>query len=131
MEFKREYWFLSNMYPCTITCNTLSFTCVEAAFQACKCLERAKEFTNLNGFEAKKLGNQVPLRADWNQVKVNYMRALLKRKFTQYPGLLQQLKQIKEPIVEDNDWGDTYWGVCKGKGQNVLGKLLEEIKDTL
>lgn len=131
MKFRDHYWFLSNMYPCTIACNTLSFTCVEAAFQACKCPERAQEFVGLDGFAAKKLGKQVPLRADWNEVKVGYMRALLKRKFKQNPNLLAQLREIKGPIVENNDWGDTYWGVCKGKGQNVLGKLLEEIRDTL
>jgi len=25
-------------------------------------------------------------------------------------------------IQEGNYWGDTFWGVCKGKGENNLGK---------
>jgi len=31
-------------------------------------------------------------------------------------------------LVEGNDWGDTYWGQCKGRGQNHLGKLIMRIR---
>ena len=37
------------------------------------------------------------------------------------------LKLIKEDIVEDNYWNDTFWGMCKGKGNNILGKILMNI----
>ncbi len=33
-------------------------------------------------------------------------------------------------IVERNTWNDTFWGVCKGKGENHLGILLMEIRDS-
>ena len=36
MLFRNKYYFLSNMYPCKITYNGLTYTCVEAAFQAQK-----------------------------------------------------------------------------------------------
>jgi predicted NAD-dependent protein-ADP-ribosyltransferase YbiA (DUF1768 family) len=45
--------------------------------------------------------------------------------------LSEQLKQITEPIVENNTWNDTYWGVCNNVGENHLGKLLTEIKEEL
>jgi predicted NAD-dependent protein-ADP-ribosyltransferase YbiA (DUF1768 family) len=32
--------------------------------------------------------------------------------------------------VEGNSWGDTYWGVCKGKGQNKLGHILMQVRST-
>jgi hypothetical protein len=31
-------------------------------------------------------------------------------------------------LIEDNDWDDTYWGVCNGAGENNLGKLLMKIR---
>jgi hypothetical protein len=27
-------------------------------------------------------------------------------------------------LIEGNTWGDTFWGVCNGIGQNHLGKIL-------
>ena len=31
-------------------------------------------------------------------------------------------------LVEKNDWGDTFWGVCSGKGENYLGRLLMQVR---
>jgi predicted NAD-dependent protein-ADP-ribosyltransferase YbiA (DUF1768 family) len=56
------------------------------------------------------------------------MYELLRIKFSD-PELMKQLKQVQGEIVEDNYWGDTYWGVFKGQGTNVLGKLLMKIRD--
>lgn len=127
MLFKDKYWFLSNMYPCRIEYNGYVFNSIEAAFQAQKDPKRAVEFTALNGFEAKRLGKQVALRADWEEVKLTIMEDLLRIKFSD-KVLRQWLCQINEPIVEDNHWHDTYWGMCNGRGQNNLGKLIEKIK---
>lgn len=133
MYFKGKYDFLSNMYPCEIKTQMegkeYSFSCVEAAFQASKCPKRASEFISLNGFEAKKLGRLVELRKDWNEVRVEVMKELIKQKFSK-PDLLEKLKSINGEIVETNCWGDTFWGKCYGKGENKLGKILMEIRDT-
>ena len=40
-----------------------------------------------------------------------------------YPDLLVDLQNIDEPIVMDNYWGDTFWGVYKGKGHNFIGRM--------
>ena len=34
-------------------------------------------------------------------------------------------------LVEGNHWGDRYWGVCDGEGQNKLGKLLMQVRGEL
>ena len=34
-------------------------------------------------------------------------------------------------IVEGNTWGDTFWGVCGGVGENHLGKVLMRIRAEL
>ena len=135
MRFRNEYWFLSNMYPCSIWYEgaldgKYIFRSVETIFQMMKCDDdNEKEgFELLNGFEAKKRGRRVKLRSDWHEVKVSVMREILKRKF-ELPELINKLKEIKGEIVEDNHWGDRYWGRCNGTGKNVLGKLLMEIRD--
>lgn len=131
MQFRGKYAFLSNFYEVPITVEGRRFRCVEAAFQAAKCPSRAKEFENLNGSEAKRLGRKVALRPDWEEEKLDIMYQLLVAKFAQHPELAEKLKATLEPIIEDNTWGDTYWGRCNGKGQNHLGQLLEHLKLTL
>ena len=130
MRFRDEYYFLSNMYPIYIPYKNGLYKCVESAFQMMKCSDdnEKKGFELLNGFEAKKRGRRVKLRSDWHEVKVSVMREILKRKF-ELPELINKLKEIKGEIVEDNHWGDRYWGRCNGTGKNVLGKLLMEIRD--
>ena len=37
----------------------------------------------------------------------------------------------KATLVEGNSWGDTFWGVCRGKGKNMLGKILMRVRKRL
>tara|TARA_Y100001963_G_C6403607_1_gene275243 strand:- start:57 stop:455 length:399 start_codon:yes stop_codon:yes gene_type:complete len=130
MIFRNEYYFLSNMYPCNICYEEGSYKSVESVFQMMKCADdnEKKGFEFLNGFEAKKRGRRVKLRSDWHEVKVDVMKSILESKFSN-PELLNKLKAVKGEIVEDNHWGDRYWGRCNGVGKNMLGKLLMEIRD--
>lgn len=130
MKFRYEYYFLSNMYPCKIKLGKYTFSCAEAAFQAAKCPARVSEFIGIDGYAAKKLGRKVELRSDWNEVKLNFMERIVRAKFNQHPELKEKLINLDCPtIVEDNNWGDTFWGVCNGKGENHLGKILTKLKE--
>lgn len=42
---------------------------------------------------------------------------------------MEKLKAFDDDIVEDNDWGDTFRGICNYEGQNNLGKILMELRD--
>lgn len=137
MVFRDEYYFLSNMYPCTVTMSmngkTYTFPCSESAFQAAKCPPQAYLFATgpknkyPDGFKAKKGGRNVPLRPDWEQIKLHVMAEALHAKFSN-PQLEAKLVSITGPIVEENTWHDTYWGCCAGEGANYLGRLLMEIR---
>lgn len=133
MLFKDKYFFLSNFSPCIIKINIngkdLIFSSVEAAFQAHKNFELAEKFVLLKPLEAKRYGKKVPLTTtNWDIERIYVMTRLLIQKFKD-PELFIKLKSIEEAIAEDNYWGDTFWGVCKGVGDNVLGKLLMYIRD--
>ena len=71
------------------------------------------------------------IRKDWEEVKLEAMELVLYLKFSQNKDLLLRLKEEELPLVEKNDWNDTFWGVYKGKGANHLGKLLEKIREEL
>lgn len=131
-SFRNKYEFLSNFYPCLIVYDNDTYASVERAFQAAKCedrLERLQFQICPSDKEAKKRGRDVKLRPDWEDVKVDIMRDLLKYKFSQ-PHLLKLLIETGDAeLIECNTWGDTFWGVCKGEGQNMLGELLMEIRE--
>lgn len=136
MKFRDDYYFLSNMYPCNIRVKIngelMTFRCAESAFQACKDPASAKSFAPLNGFDAKKLGKRVRLRPDWSAIRVTVMRNVVRAKFTQNPELANKLLATGSTyLVEDNEWGDKYWGVYNGQGENMLGKILMETRESL
>ncbi len=118
------------MYPVNIKVLNYNFKCVEAAYQAFKTTNRYdfESFLFLDGYQAKRHGKQIRIRDDWDEIKVKVMYKLLTIKFKD-GILLSKLRAVDEPIIEHNHWGDTFWGVCDGVGQNVLGQLLTRIKN--
>lgn len=82
--------------------------------------------------EAKQLGSEIAGVPDWDERKVEVMRRGLAAKLTpdSEPGVLL-LATGCSPLVEGNDWDDTFWGVCNGRGRNTLGILLTERRGVL
>lgn len=133
-EFRGENYFLSNFYQAQVFYEGIAYDNSEAAFQASKSFNPKvrKTFQYNSGSTAKRRGKRVVLRPDWESVKLKIMREICYAKFTQNPELKQKLLQTGNCIlVESNDWGDTYWGVCNGSGENHLGKILMDIRDEL
>lgn len=82
--------------------------------------------------EAKRLGGRIPIRHDWEQVKLDVMEAILRDKFTRHHDLQAWLLDTgNRELVEGNTWGDRFWGVCGGVGENHLGRLLMKIRAEL
>lgn len=132
-KFDGEYSFLSNFYPCIIDIDGIRYGTVEHAFQASKTDnqqdKRRIAFASTPG-RAKRLGQSVTLRPDWEDIKVEVMRGLLIIKFVDNPVLGSRLIATgNAELVEGNTWGDQFWGVCGGEGKNWLGRLLMEIRE--
>ena len=132
-SFKDENYFLSNFYSAPIVYNGLLFQNNEAAFQAQKCINKAdrEKFCNLNPTEARNLGRKIPLRKDWEQVKMTVMKEIVMAKFEQNPDLMEKLLNTGNAYLEEgNTWGDRTWGTVNGIGANNLGRILMEVRES-
>lgn len=131
MKFRGEFSFLSNFTESPLEYKGFSFPTAEHAYQAAKAVFE-EDFhairTACSPVVAKRMGQKIKVRDDWNKVKVSVMREILEIKFS-IPEFEQRLLKIEGPIVEENNWGDTFWGVCDGKGKNNLGKILMRLRD--
>lgn len=130
-EFRGKYYFLSNFYEAPVTIDGITYQNNEAAFQAQKVFgEERLKFQDISAKDAKHLGRRVRLRPDWEEVKVDLMRKIVKAKFEQNQDLMTSLLKTEgEVLVEGNTWGDRTWGVSGGVGQNLLGKILMDVRE--
>lgn len=138
-QFRGRFGFLSNFYPCTVELKgtqlfpeiasheIYSARSVEHAYQAAK----SKKKSSLNKVlgagsagEAKKVGRGIILRPDWEFVKLDIMRSLIESKFSERRLGKALVDTAPHVLIEGNNWGDTFWGVCNGVGYNYLGLLL-------
>jgi ribA/ribD-fused uncharacterized protein len=130
--FRDQYRFLSNFWPCEIlSLDGDVYPSVEHAYQACKfsCVSIRSSIRGVaTAGEAKRIGRRGG-RMDWDRIKLSVMEALLLIKFCPGSTELALLKATAgRELVEGNTWGDVYWGVCGGVGENHLGKLLMKIR---
>lgn len=132
-SFRGDYFFLSNFYEAPVSYDGLTYKNNEAAFQAQKINAKDRHtFTDLSASEAKRLGRIVILRRDWEHVKVKIMYEIVKAKFEQNPDLRIKLLNTGDAELEEgNTWGDRIWGTVNGSGQNLLGKILMQVRDEL
>ena len=135
LEFSGEHRWLSNFWPAPVIMDGEEYPSVENAYQAAKVLPSVRKvFTTCAPGVAKKMGQPPNFRAPkwWHDRKVDIMRGLIAQKFA--PGTELGEKLLATGVVnieEGNSWGDTFWGVCEGHGENHLGKLIMEQRDAL
>jgi len=133
-RFIGEHSFLANFYTSTVYVDGKSYPSVEHAYQAAKASSDSERELIRNAktpMEAKKLGRTLVLPEDWDESKIDLMRRLIRSKF-ENPLLRELLLMTGDAeLIQDNKWNDRFWGVCRGEGQNWLGKILVEIRDEI
>lgn len=133
-RFSGEYEFLSNFYPVEIWYLNRFYPSVEHAFVAAKTEDDSirQQVVLIPADEAgkaKKFGKTFELRPNWNIKRVPFMRYFVFQKFLLYSDMCKRLMATGDrELIEGNTWGDTFWGVCEGVGQNNLGKILMEAR---
>lgn len=133
-EFRGIYRFLSNFWPCEVLLDGELYSSVEHAYQAAKTMSyehRDKIRLAATAGNAKRMGRNVPMRGDWDSIKLQVMLDLLRRKFTHRKLAALLLETSDAELIEGNTWGDRFWGVCAGIGENHLGKLLMQVREEI
>lgn len=132
-SFNAEFRFLSNFWAAIIRVDDMIFLTVENAYQATKTedLYERRPFMYISPGRAKKLGKKITLRPGWDGMKLHVMEQLLLQKFAATYLKEALLRTGDRELIEGNKWGDTFWGVCEGLGQNHLGKILMKIRKEL
>lgn len=131
--FRGEYSWLSNMALLDepIVYQDIKYGSVENFYQAMKTIRmhERQRMSELGPKTAKAYSRGILLREGWNDIKLKVMRFALEIKFSQekFKALLEATGDCY--IEETNTWGDTFWGVCKGRGENNLGKLIMDIRE--
>ena len=139
-DFTGKYRFLSNFYQCDFEFEGLTYHNAEAAFQARKCAseEEKIKYTQVKSpVTAKRMGKREPgFPSNWNDICYDIMKRVLTAKFSN-PELRAKLKATGDAtLIEGNTWHDNRWGNCtcpkcaNKEGQNWLGKILMEIRDS-
>lgn len=134
-SFTKGMQFLSNMYPCPVYYRGCCYNSVEHAYQAAKAIN-ANDHDLISAcntsYEAKKMGRVINCRKDWDEVKDAVMLECVSSKFMTSPDLAYKLLQTENhTLVEYNYWGDTYWGVSRGTGENKFGLILMHVRQGL
>lgn len=132
-HFRGEHEFLSNFFCHQMTYEGVLWTTSEHAYQAAKTVDQ-REIVAIwqapTPGKAKRLGKTATLREDWDEIKVAVMTSILEAKFSDEDLESRLVLTYPSKLVEGNTWNDTFWGVDirSGKGQNMLGKILMQIR---
>lgn len=129
----KEHDFMSNFYVHSVIHEGLMYNSSEAAYQAAKTFDMTERirFGKMSASESKREGRLLKLREDWDKVKLNIMLEILREKFY-FRKLGDKLLVTGDKYLEEtNWWGDQYWGVCNGIGQNMLGKTLMVVREEI
>lgn len=134
--FFGNFRWLSNFYllDTPIIYEDMQYPSAEHAYQAAKSLDRhvRQKISEIKlSRDVKSFAKTIILRDDWEKNKLFVMTDIVTLKFHDINLRSKLLNTGSLYLEETNSWGDTYWGVCDGRGENYLGKILMMIRSDI
>lgn len=136
--YENEFYPLSNFSAFTLMWDGRRFDTSEAAYHwekfPHKATIRFQILQAASAHEALKIAerNRNERRTDWESVKVDTMRRILRAKADQHEYVHRKLMETGDRELIENSWRDSFWGWGEDrKGQNWMGKLWMEIRSEL
>lgn len=134
LEFKGEHRWLSNFAYSPVELNGRIFPTVEHAYQAAKTQDdysrwKFQVIPSDQANVAKKMGQEVKIATpNWDVARLDVMLDLVRKKFKikEYRQML--ISTGSATLVEGNTWGDQFWGVSRGRGENHLGRIIMRVR---
>ena len=133
-SFTGKFRFLSNFHERPVRMDGVTYTTAEHAYQTEKTEfpdEKILVMKCLTPGQAKRQGRENTMRRDWESIKLEVMEEVVRAKFCDSTMQTLLKNTGDSELIEGNNWGDTFWGVCKGEGRNELGKILMKIRGEL
>jgi len=139
--YEQDFYVLSNFSAFNLKWDGLVFATLEHAYHWEKFYDvnqgqHIKQFIHRapSAHEAFKIAERMrdSRRPDWDLVKVEIMRKMLKEKARQHEYVRRKLLATGDRELVENSWRDSFWGWGPNRdGQNMLGKLWMEVRATL
>lgn len=134
--YEQDFYVLSNFSSFTLMWKGWRFDTSEAAYHWEKFTLSPHIAMDIlsapSAHEAFKIANDMKhlRRPDWDQVKTDIMRNILRAKVKQHEYVRRKLLATGDRELVEDSWRDDYWGWGPNRdGQNMLGKLWMEIRE--
>ncbi|MFA6609070.1 MAG: NADAR family protein [Candidatus Paceibacterota bacterium] len=132
---KDPHGYMSNFYRSRIFLNGKWWNTVEHYYQAMKTVfvdeQEMVRFAKTPRI-ARELGQTVTFRDHFDKDKYHVMKDAVLAKFVQHRELREQLLATNDEVLIEDSPVDYYWGCgADGTGQNMLGKVLMEVRTEL
>lgn len=139
--YEQDFYVLSNFSAFNLLWDGVKFATSEHAYHWEK-FAGVKSAGNIcqqisfapSAHEAFKIAerNKDKRRADWDMVKIDIMRDILRAKVDQHEYVRRKLLATGDRELIENSWRDDFWGWGPNRdGQNMLGKLWMEVRAEL
>lgn len=135
--YEQDFYVLSNFSAFNVTFRDVCFDTSEHAYH----YQRFTDQRHRNAILATKSAheafrhaqdNKAAQRPEWDSVKVDTMREILRAKVEQHEYVRRKLLQTGDRELIEDSWRDDFWGWGPNRdGQNMLGKMWMEIRDCL
>lgn len=138
--YEQDFYVLSNFSAFKLHWRSALFDTSEAAYHFEKFADTPhfniahEVYHAMSAHEAFKIAerNQHLRRADWDAVKVDIMRGILRAKADQHEYVRRKLLATGDRELIEDSWRDDFWGWGPNRdGQNMLGKLWMQVRSEL
>lgn len=136
--YEQDFYVLSNFSAFSLEWDGIRFDTSEAAYHWMKFplspgIRTKIQYAN-SAHDAFKIAEHFKgqRRGDWDGVKIDIMRNILRAKTAQHEYVRRKLLATGDRELIEDSWRDDFWGWGPNRdGQNMLGKLWMEVRAEL
>ena len=129
----KKYWPFSNFYPCSIFVDGKMWPSTEHYYQAMKTIipeEIEAIRLQTKAFYARKMGREVRMVDNWDDIKNDVMYKVVYAKFNQISQCRALLLSTGDLSIHEDSPHDFYWG-WRNHGADKLGQILVRVREEL